>query len=180
MSLTPIQHLAIRYLAAGWSMPKTAAELKLEVGVVRRWHRDVSFIDGLRAATQAHGDMIEAVLLAGEREAAVTMIAAMGAEKKPGIPDWNTRLTAAMSLMDRAGKRGKAIDKQQIAQVVTNVKAPEEIEHALRNALRDPGVREWLRESGAVAALLSGTGEPEEAEVIIALPDDLTVDEEVA
>lgn len=173
--LSPIQHLAIRYLAGGWSMVKTAEELKLPPGEVRKWTKLPHFASALQAATIEHAELLTAMLLHGEREAAQTLIDALKAETKGGAPAWTTRITAAMNLLDRSGKRGKAIDRQQVASVTTEVKAPEEIQHALRAALRDPGVRAWLKESGGLPALISGAEtadtEPLSAPVLVVDPD---------
>ncbi len=171
MALTPIQHLAVKYLAAGWSVPKTAAELKLPPGSVRKWHNEPLFLEALRAATVEHAELIEAMLLVGEREAAKTMIDALSAQTKNGEPAWQIRVTAAMNLLDRKGNRGKAIDRQQVASVNTEIKATGDVEGALRNALRDPGVRAWLKETNGLATYLTGA-ETEDA-VIIPEPDDL-------
>lgn len=75
-------------------------------------------------------------------------------------------MTAATTLLDRAGQRGKAVEKSQVAQVTAHVDGNSPgVEAALAKALRDPGVRMWLKESGAVVGLI-GSAPQEEAEII--------------
>lgn len=161
--ITPIQHLAVRYLAAGWSDMKTATELKLTPGIIKAWKRQPEFLNAVQSAALHHAELLESMLLHGEMKATETLIEALRAETKGGQPAWQVRVMAAMNLMDRAGKRGKAIDRAQVASVSTDIKAPAEVEHALRNALRDPGVRAWLQETGSLGALLSGAETAEDA-----------------
>lgn len=146
--LTPIQHVAVRYLAAGWSPEKVAEAMKLPTGVVRKWQKnDPKFVMAYQQAVVHQADLVEALLLVGEREAARTLIEALEA-KRGDQPNWPVRVQAAMSLMDRAGERGRATEKQQVAQVTAHVQANAGSEEALRRALRDPGVRTWLKDSG--------------------------------
>lgn len=150
--LSPVQHLAIRYLASGVSQTQTAIKLKLGKTHVKKWlESDEEFKAELKRATADHAGVVEAMLIAGEREAAETLMSALKAESR-GVPNWNVRLNAALSLLDRAGQRGRAVEKQQIAQVVA--RAQPDVEAALQRALRDPGVRNWLKDSGGVAGLL--------------------------
>lgn len=154
--ISPIQRLAITHLAAGWSDERVAAELKIAKGQVAKWRRiDAGFKSELEKATLNHAASVEALLIAGEREAAETLLLALKAESR-GAPNWTVRLNAALSLLDRAGQRGRAIEKQQIAQVVA--RAQPDVEDALRRALRDPGVRSWLKgkEGGLMNLLTSG------------------------
>lgn len=153
MPLSPVQRIAIKYLAAGQSCAQVGVALKLPPNNVRRW-RDVDpeFGTELKAAILHHGELVEAMLIEGERKAAETLINALGAESSPGRPNWTARVTAAVNLLDRAGGRGKAVDRQQVA--VATVKSPEATEDMLRKALRDPGVRAWLTTTGAVQMML--------------------------
>ena len=152
--LSPVQHVAIRYLAAGWSVEKVADEMKLPKAVVQRWLKsNFTFKAAYQQAVVAHTEIVEALLLVGEREAAATLIEALKANKSDKSPNWTVRVQAAMSLMDRAGERGRATEKQQVAQVTAHVKADGNAENALRKALRDPGVRAWLKETGQMPAV---------------------------
>lgn len=153
LQLTPIQHLAVKYLGAGWSDTRVARELQLPVKVVKEWRKDARFELHVHEATQVQADLVEAMLVAGERQAAETLIEALTATSKTGSPMWKVRVDAALSLLDRAGQRGKAIDRQMIR---ASVSAPTEHdrEAALRAALRDPGVRQWLQSTGQTERLL--------------------------
>lgn len=171
--LTPVQHVAVRYLAAGWDEGRVATELKLPKAIVKKWMRDVpAFIRAYQEAVVTHRDVVEAMLLVGEREAARTLIEALDATKSDKTPNWVVRVQAAMSLMDRAGERGRATEKQQVAQVTAHVKADGHAEEALRRALRDPGVRSWLKESGQLAAL----EEPAQIESITSAPAEPSIE----
>jgi hypothetical protein len=153
VALSPIQRTAIKHLAAGWSDERVAGELKVAKGAIKKWRTiDPEFKRELENASIRHADLVEAMLVEGERKAAETLIAALGAETR-GNPNWSVRLNAALSLLDRAGQRGRAVERQQIAQVVA--RAQPDVEDALRRALRDPGVRTWLKsQENGLAALL--------------------------
>lgn len=153
LSLSPIQHLAIRHLAAGTSVVQTAIALKLGKTHIKKWMELDEFKSELTKAAADHVAVVEAMLIVGEREAAQTLMDALKAESR-GAPNWTVRLNAALSLLDRAGQRGRAVEKQQIAQVVA--RATPDVEAALQRALRDPGVRNWLKDSGTLALLPSG------------------------
>lgn len=153
MALSPVQRTAIKHLAAGWSDERVAGELKVAKNVIKKWRTvDPEFMRELQAASIRHADLVEAMLIEGERKAAETLIQALSAESRGG-PNWSVRLNAALSLLDRAGQRGRAVERQQIAQVVA--RAQPDVEDALRRALRDPGVRTWLKsqEEGLKALL---------------------------
>lgn len=166
MPLSPIQKTAIRYLASGWGNERVGKELKVSAGQVKKWKAtDPEFQRELELATIHHADMVEAMLIEGERKAAETLIEALKAESRGG-PNWTVRLNAALSLLDRAGQRGRAVEKQQIAQVVA--RAQPDVEESLRRALRDPGVRSWLKASGKEVEKLLPS-----AETIVAIEADL-------
>lgn len=167
---TPVQHVAVRYLAAGWDIERVAEELKVKKGVVKKWFdSDPAFQRAYQEAVVTHTEVVEALLLVGEREAARTLIEALAADKGDKLPNWPVRVQAAMSLMDRAGTRGRAIERQQVAQVTANIKANAGAEDALRKALRDPGVRSWLKETGQMSMV--------EAEVLqIEAPKEPTIE----
>lgn len=166
MSLTPIQHLAVKYLAGGWSLNKTAAALKVSPYVIEKWKtHDPEFVQAVERGAHNHAEMLEAMLLEGEAQAAQTLIEALGAERN-GQPNWNARITAAVSLLDRAGSRGRAVEKQLAVQASARVEGVHgDQEAALRKALKDPGVRAWLKQSGQVESLVMGAEEVE-AEII--------------
>lgn len=187
LTLTPIQRLAVKYAAAGWGDRRIADELKISIGQVAKWRKnDPSFRAALQVASLHHTDLVEATLAEGEREAALTLIAALSSETHQGKPHWTVRIQAAQSLLDRAGTRGKAIERQQIAQgvVTTHLKGgtlPQGgVEEALRNALRDPGVRAWLKAEGKTELLTAETIIEEavvSAQLVLEPPDEETPDQ---
>lgn len=150
--LTPIQHLAVKYIAGGWSTTRVSQELKLSPNIIKKWRSaDPVFMAALQTAIAHHSELVEAMLMQGEAAAAKVLIDALSADNKLG-PNWNVRVQAAVTLLDRAGQRGRAIERQQVA-VATMKGGVPDVEDALRRALRDPGVRQWLKEAGATASL---------------------------
>lgn len=168
LGLTPIQHVAVRYLAGGWPMGKIAEELKIPRSIIKRWKEDdPTFREAYAQQVVSHTEMVETILLEGERRAAAALVEALDATTRDGKPAWQTRVMAATTLLDRAGNRGKAVEKQQVASVTAHVSANTPgVEDALKKALRDPGVRMWLKESGAVVGLIGAAPEEVDAEVI--------------
>ena len=154
MALSPIQHLAVKYLSAGWPVTRTAAELRLPPWTVTKWKQDPEFQEALTKGVLQHSELVEAMLLEGESRAAETLIQALAAAKN-GVPQWTVRVQAAITLLDRAGQRGKAIERQAVAQVNPggSLMGGDQLEEGLRKALRDPGVRAWLKSTGGVEAL---------------------------
>ena len=167
MALSAMQHLAVKYLAGGWTGTKVSEELKVPLHVLKQWKQLPEFQEALAKGIAHHAEMVEAVLLEGEAQAAETLIAALKAEGRFG-PNWNARISAAITLLDRAGQRGRAVEKQLAlnANVHSSARVGDgNVEDALRKALRDPGVRAWLKQSGALESLIVGA-EDVEAEVI--------------
>lgn len=168
VKLSPVQLLAIKYLAAGWSEARISQELKIGKTMIKKWRAyDHEFQKELESASANHAELLGALLIKGEREAAETLMEALKAESVSGRPNWNARISAALSLLDRAGQRGKAIERQQVAAVVA--RAEPDVSDALRRALRDPGVRSWLKEAGSVPALTSGVSASEDVELEVDL-----------
>jgi hypothetical protein len=161
LTISPIQRLMIKYLASGMDPELVASRLQLPVTLLKSWTRRPEIETALVEAVQEHEDLVEAMLLAGEREAANTLIEALGAMTEGGKPAWRVRVTAALSLLDRAGMRGRALEKQQIQQTVLSTST----EDVLKAALRDPSVRAWISTDEKFAPLLR-EAEVVEAEVV--------------
>lgn len=166
--LSPAQHLAIRYLAGGSTPGEVAEKLRMSPATITGWRQLPLFKKELSVAVAEHSDLVTAVLLHGERKAAETLIGALHAETPQGKPHWLVRVDAAKSLLDRSGKRGKAIDRQQVAVAdVTNGDMGKEIVAALR----DPGVRAWLAKEPALLHAVNNTvSAPDLVEAEILLP----------
>ncbi len=144
--LRPRQSRVVIWLAGGYSIREAAERCDLPVPTVKRWLKDPAFVQAVQQATDRHAGLVRSMLLEGEREAAATVVEALHATThlKVGkelreMPNWDIRVRAALSLLDRGGERGKAVDRVQQANLNVDV-TPE----ALHRALRDPGVRTWL------------------------------------
>ncbi len=99
-------------------------------------------------------DQIEAVLIEGEFKAALVISEALEAMDEKGQIDWATRTKAALSLLDRQGRRGRAVEKIESK----SVEIKGDINELLRDALRDPGMQKFLAGTlpSAVPLLLEG------------------------
>lgn len=162
MSVSPIQHIAIKYLASGWTAGRVAEELKLTIATIKAWKNQLEFREALQKAIVVHVDLVEAMLVAGEAAAAETLLDALKATNTQGKANWTVRVQAAITLLDRAGMRGRAIERSAVAVGGMKVGAMGtggggvQVEESLRKALRDPGVRAWLKETGAMGQLSAG------------------------
>lgn len=157
--ITPAQRLAAQRLGAGQPAIDVAEAMKIPYSTVRAWMRNPEVAQAIEEATIEHSQLVEAMLLAGERAAANTLLQALEAVNGKGEPDWKTRVAAALSLVDRAGSRGKPVERTQLQAMVAG-KA--DVQEALARALKDPGVRAWIAKDPEYAKLLPSA----EAEVV--------------
>jgi hypothetical protein len=164
MALTPIQRLVAQRLGAGQTLVDVAEAMRLPYATVRKWSKDEAVAQAIEEATIEHTQLVEAMLLAGERAAANTLLEALEAVDGKGQPNWKVRVTAALSLVDRAGSRGKPVERTQLQAMVAG-KA--DVQEALERALRDPGVRAWIQSDPEYAQLLP-RGEEPEVETVVA------------
>lgn len=140
MALSPTQLLAVQYLAGGESPAAVAARLRIKRGELKKWELTGEFARALAEAVIEHQALVSAALLEGEKRAAEVLVAALSAETKDGRPYWPIRMGAAVELLDRAGERGKAVEKQMVSAHVVQGNVGD----AVAQALKDPGVRAWL------------------------------------
>lgn len=138
--LTPMQTLAVRYLASGLSLTDTAGKMRMKVSELRGWTRLPAFQSSLHSAMADHEALVSAQLMDGEARAAKVLAEGLDATDKNGNPNWRVRMEAALSLLDRQGRRGKAVERTIQATVTDG-----SVEHALREALKDPSVRAWIK-----------------------------------
>lgn len=133
-----------RLLAMGNSPAYVAKVLGCTAAAVTNRFNDAHFVALLheteeRYATAVDGHIIEA-LQEAEAEAVEVMRSLMTESK-----DDKVKLAAAESLLNRAGKRGKPVDTQQVATLDVNR------ERELKAALADPKVRERLEAAKKLA-----------------------------
>jgi hypothetical protein len=83
--LAPKQLRAAIHLASGLSERETATECGVPVAAVKRWLKLPQFIETLETATTRRIARVEDLLLAGEREAVETLIAALSAMTTPRV-----------------------------------------------------------------------------------------------
>ena len=136
---------------------QSAAEVTTRMGARPKWVAGALRHEAAVTITaEAMIAQIEARLREGECAAAETLRYALEAEMpvitETGlvmVPDWGARLRAANSLLDRAGQRGKAVERivkkvaSEIRSEIYRISGTAE-EDRLRGALADPGVRAWL------------------------------------
>lgn len=158
MAITPVQRLAARRLGGGQPMITVAEEMKVPYSTIRAWAKMPEVARAIEEATIEHEHLVEAMLLDGERAAANTLLEALDAVNGKGEPDWKVRVAAALSLVDRAGSRGKPVERTQLQAMVAG-KA--DVQEALSRALRDPGVRAWIAKDPQYAKLLPAAEEVE-------------------
>jgi CRP-like cAMP-binding protein len=162
MAITPVQRLAAQRLGAGQTAIEVAEILRIPYSTVRAWVRNPDVAQAIQEAAIEHAQLVEAMLLAGEREAANTLLEALKAVNSKGDPDWKVRVAAALSLVDRAGARGKPVERTQLQAMVAG-KA--DVQEALSKALKDPGVRAWIKSDPDYAKMLPA-GEVHAAETV--------------
>lgn len=146
------QRAVIRHLAAGLT-PLEVADLVRGVtpAKIKRWFRSRAFKDAVRGAA-THEGAIEDFLSYGEEVAVLTAIEVMSnAVDGKGRPDYKTRLEAAIELLNRKGQRGMPVQSTETKQLVVHG----DMNKALDQALRDPGVKAWLDTQPATVGRLT-------------------------
>lgn len=141
--LTPVQLLAAQKLGGGAAITEVAAELHIPLPTIKQWiQKQTDFQEVMYLAAVDHNQVVTALLMDGERKAAQALVSALDATTSKGTPMWKERVTAAVSLLDRAGARGRPVERQ----VSASVSAPsEQLEAVILKALKDPTVRAWVR-----------------------------------
>jgi hypothetical protein len=163
---------AVRFLALGMNAKEVSERIGVHHDTVRKWKRDPLFQAAVDRLQERHQDMMEEELLEGEKRAMKTIFEALEARlpgtvlvkedgekvEFEGPPDWKTRMNAAIRMLDMQGRRGKPVEKQEVKQeMITG-----DLNELLRQALADPGVRDFMLESGIAGALPSPVPPEEE------------------
>jgi len=131
---------AARLLAAGLSYEEVAQQVGLASHTIaNKFHTEPHFVKMVEKYAHKFEENLEERIIEGlteaEEEAVDTMRDLMTDAQSEEV-----RFKAAESILDRAGKRGKAAETKQIATLNLN----EPLEKALASALSDPGVKQFL------------------------------------
>lgn len=140
--LTPQQYLAAKMLGAGTPVKEAAEKVHVTSSRVSAWKKLPQFTRVMARATVDQEGIMRMMLLDGEHRAAAVLFDALDAVSPTGNPLWNVRLTAATELLDRAGIRGKVA-----ARSIVGITPIGDVDQAVRSALSDPGVRDWINSS---------------------------------
>ena len=100
----------------------------------------------IASKVEEHATLVRMMLEEGEKIAANTLVSALHAENEDG-KSWDVRVKAANSLLDRAGRRGAVAEKVAEKQPKGQMRWEGDSQEAVRRALRDPAVRQWLKEN---------------------------------
>jgi len=135
------KRLAATYLGLGYTDQRVQKALAIGPETLKRWREFPEFTELVENLADQHHDAMAGLLADGERMAVTTMIELLNS------PNDKVRMQAAESLLNRAGKRGKPVEKQE----VQSVEFKGDVSEALNRALRDPGVLERLAGAGLLA-----------------------------
>lgn len=158
-SLSALQMVCARRLADG----EKAADVRKAYGVPpttwKKWLVNPKFIAAVESRIVRADEITLQGLAEGELKGMATLVSALEAEKpvkhKDGKirmhPDWDARVRAAISLLDRRGERGKPVERR----VQGNVDmTSDSVRNELVGALADPTVQKFLRDNPETAARL--------------------------
>jgi len=116
---------------------------------IYKWKAQAKFVEFLNRLLEEHSDVVQGALLEGELAAVSAIVEALDALDSDGLPNHTIRLKAAFRLMDAAGVRGTPTLKTESK----HLEITGDVTELFKNALRDPGVRQRLLESGIVENL---------------------------
>jgi hypothetical protein len=138
--LTARNRQAARLLAEGLTVPETSKQLGMTQKRIHMLLADERFkLEVEQAAlrmSQTIEDQIIEELVQAERKAVIVV------EELMDSKDEEIRLKAALTMLDRAGRRGKVADKVEQRIATYNMNQAQRDQAKL--ALRDPGVRALL------------------------------------
>lgn len=143
-----------RLVASGMGLRDVAKQLNLTRSQVLQISRDPGFEAMVREFVENNDTFVRDGLLDGERAAINFMLNLI--EREDAAEE--LRFKAALTLLDRAGSRGKPVERVESKALTLSGDAAQA---ALANALRDPGVRSYLDANPQVAKalLISPAGE---------------------
>lgn len=148
-----------RMVAVGTPYKEIASRFGLAAQTIAMYMQDPSFKSLVetyldRLDTKAEARILED-LIEAEEEALQTMRDLLSSKSD------EVKFKAAESLLNRAGKRGKATDRQELATL--NLNKP--IDQALQAALADPSVRKMLQQRPDLQSALRALPPPEHMDV---------------
>lgn len=138
-----------RLVASGMSLREVAKHLGLTRAHVGAIAREAGFQQLVQDFVESNDTFVREGLLEGERAAINFMLNLI---ENPDA-DEELRFKAAHTLLDRAGARGKPVERVESKSLQLSGDAAQA---ALANALRDPGVRSYLEANPQVAKALLG------------------------
>lgn len=136
-----------RLVASGMHPREIAKQLGVTRSHVYAIAKEPGFQQMVQDFVENNDTFVRDGLLEGERSALNFMLNLVEDENAP----LELRHKAAHTLLDRAGNRGKPVERVESKHL--NLSA-DDAQAALANALRDPGVRVWLEQNQDVAAAL--------------------------
>lgn len=158
--LTSLQVTVAREVAKGRKVEDIRRQFGISQGEWSAWARDPRFVKAIEDRTERMDQLVEEALAEGEAQAAHTLVLALRAQKPLAAfggkaknaprfhPDWEVRLKAAMTLLDRRGQRGTPVERSQ--QATFNYSG--DVAKQLIAALADPAVRDFIAKDAEFAA----------------------------
>lgn len=134
--ITPQKRIAASLLGFGVTKTTVARMMGMPRGQLQSWMDDPEFQELTRAAEETHEHAVVSALLIGEQRAATRLMELIESR------DEDVALKAAVTLLDRMGKRGRPVEKTEAKQLILTGDPAE----MLKRALADPGVRARLSE----------------------------------
>lgn len=159
--LTSLQVVCTIELSKG----RKAIDIKKQFNITNEmwvsWQKNPRFTEHVTDQLIQREAIVRDVLREGEVQASATLLGALAAEvpmrHKDGKirlhPNWEVRVRAAISLLDRQGQRGKPVERVQSANTNTNINTAE-VRNEISAALADPAVRAFLEADPTFAASL--------------------------
>lgn len=154
---TALQLACIRDLSAGMRPGNVRQKYHIDQLIWHGWMHNPDFLAQIKNRVERLDKVVEDTLVEGEQKAAAALILALAATTPLKLangkyhfrPDWDIRVKAAISLLDRQGQRGKPVDRALQATSHVN---PNTIAKELGAALSDPAVRQFIAEDPKFAA----------------------------
>lgn len=141
---------AAKYLALEVPISQVARMIGASRQTVHNWLGQEEFRAMIEQFTSEHTSLLEDILLAGEKQAAISLTELLQSESE------EIRFKAATRLLDMRGLRGKPVDKAE----VKSVELKGDVNELMRQLLRDPSVRGFISSLPVPPLLSAGSEEP--------------------
>lgn len=126
---------AAKYLALDVPIAQVARLVGLSRQTLHNWLGQEDFRALVERFTNEHAALLEDILLAGEKQAAITLTELLNSENE------EVRFKAATRLLDMRGIRGKPADKLE----ARSLELKGDLNETLAQLLREPAVRKLLQ-----------------------------------